>query len=60
MDSSQPDYRMKPPISLEQDSLRCDTCVLTDSTTTLSFVNQNGLVGTYIRGQNIVVHTAHG
>jgi hypothetical protein len=49
MDPSQSGSLMKPPVSLEQDSLRCDTGVLIDSATTLSFasqvsLNQNGLV----------------
>jgi hypothetical protein len=64
MDTSQSDSLMKPLDSLEQDSLRCDTCVLIDSTTTLSFasglsLNLNGLVGKCIRGSKIVVYNAH-
>jgi hypothetical protein len=54
---------MKPHVSLEQDSLRRETCVLIDSTTTLGFAshlffNQNCLFGKSIRGQKIVVHNA--
>ena len=30
---------MKPPVSLKQDLLRCDTCVLIDSATTLCFAS---------------------
>jgi hypothetical protein len=61
MDPSQSDSLMKSPISLDQDSLRCDTFVLIDSVTTLSFLsqislNQNGLVGKSIQGPNNVVH----
>jgi len=65
MDPSQSEFLMKLPISLEQDSLRCDTYVLIDLAVTLSFasqisLNQNGLVGKCIRGPKIVVHNAHG
>jgi hypothetical protein len=63
MDPSQSDSLMKSLISLEQDSLRCDTFVLIDSATTLSILsqislNQNRLVGKCIQGQKIVVHNA--
>ena len=63
MDPSQSDSLMKPPISWEHDSLRCNICVLIDSATTLRFasylsLNQNGLVGKCIRGPKIVVHNA--
>jgi hypothetical protein len=65
MDPSQSDSLMKHLVSLQHDSLQYDTCVLIDSTATLSFVNrislnQNGLVGKCIRGSKIVVHNAHG
>ena len=65
MDLSQSLSLVKLPISLERDSLRCDTCVLINSVVALSFVsqislNQNGLVGKCIRGQKIIVHNAHG
>ncbi len=65
MNPSKPDSLMKPPISWEQDSLRYDTCVLINSTTTQCFashlsLNQNGLVGKCIRDKKIVVHNAHG
>jgi len=63
MDPSQSDSLVKSPISLEQDSLRCDTSVLIESAATLGFfsrisLNHNGLVGKCIRGPTIVVHNA--
>ncbi len=65
MDLSQSNFLMKPPVSLEQNLLRCDTYVPIVSAATLNFVshlslNQNGLVGKCIRGQKIVVQNAHG
>ena len=65
MDPSQSDSLMKLPVSLEQDSLLYDTCVIIDSTATVSFVshislNQIGLVGKRVRGPKIVVHYARG
>jgi hypothetical protein len=52
MDPSQSETLMKSLISIEQDSLRCDTFVLIDSAATLSLLsqislNQNGLVGIF-------------
>ena len=56
---------MKLPISIEHASLRCDTSVLFDSATTLSFasrksLNWNGFVGKCIRGPNLGVHNDNG
>jgi len=65
MDPSQSEPLMKSSISIEQDSLRCDTFVLIDSAATISFfsqisLNKNGLVGKCIRSPKIFVHNAHG
>jgi len=63
MDPSQSDSPMKSPVSLEQDSFRCDSFVLIDSATTLSVashlsLNHNGLVRKCTRGPKNVVHNA--
>jgi hypothetical protein len=63
MDPIQSGSLLKSPISLEQDSLRCDTFVLIDSVATLSVLsqmsfNQNSLVGNYIRGPKLIVYNA--
>jgi hypothetical protein len=56
---------MKLPISIEHDSLRCETSVLIDLAATLSFASQkslsrNSLVGEYIRGPKNGVHNVNG
>ena len=61
MDPSQSELLTKLPISIEQDSLRCDTCVIIDSSATLSFASQKslrriGLVGRCICCPKIFVH----
>jgi len=65
MDPSQSESLMKLPISIEQDSLRCESGVLIDSATTLRFfsrksLNRNSLVGECIRGPKIVIYNARG
>ena len=65
MDPRQSDSLMKKLISLEQDLLRWDTCVLIDSSTTQCVesnlsLNHNGLLGECIQGPKNVVHNAHG
>ena len=60
MDSNELEPLMKLPISLDYDSLRDDTSVLIDSTTTLNFVSQEfGLVGKCVRGPKIAARIAN-